>query len=383
MFKIYGKYTQAIVYSDICENDALSQIFELCNHPIFKGASIRIMPDVHAGKGCTVGTTIRTKGGAVMPSIVGADVGCGVLTVIFSTDSQIDYAALDSFILRAVPTGMSIRESTHPCMQNTIKRRVRELCERLEMYKSESAFLRSCGTLGGGNHYIEIGRLSNGNYALTIHTGSRSLGKCIAEYYSDVAKNYLHSSGITGVNRSLPFVEGDDYKDYVSDMLVATEFAAENRRLIAYDVLNFIGASELRSFDTVHNYIEPHRDGSITIRKGAIRAEAGEEVAIPLNMRDGVLVCLGKGNPEWNCSAPHGAGRLLSRSEAKATVSLAEYEESMKGIYTWSVGTSTLDESPMAYKPAETIIEQIAETAEIIDVIKPLYNFKARSLSGR
>ena len=382
MFNVYGKYTDATVYADICEAEALSQIYDLCNHPIFKGASIKIMPDVHAGKGCTVGTTVKMKGGALIPSIIGADIGCGVLTVIFTAEN-VDLAALDAFITANVPYGMAVRESTHKMMNNDVKRRVRATAERLGMTKSEQVFLRSCGTLGGGNHYIEIGVMKNGKFALTIHTGSRSFGKCVAEYYGDRANNYLHFNNITGVNRSLPFVENEDYFGYLSAMECAMLFAKENRRLIAHDILAHLGVKPEITFDTMHNYVELHRDGSITVRKGAISAKAGETVAIPMNMRDGVLICRGKGNPEWNESAPHGAGRLMSRAEAKASISLEEYQESMKDIFTLSVLPSTIDESPMAYKPAAAIIDIVSDTVEILDVARPVYNFKARSISGK
>ena len=382
MFNIYGKYTDATVYADICEAEAMSQIYDLCNHPIFKGASIRIMPDVHAGKGCTVGTTVKMKGGALIPSIIGADIGCGVLTVIFSADG-IDFASLEAFISANIPYGMAVRGSTHKMMNNDVKRRVRATAEHLGMTKSEQAFLRSCGTLGGGNHYIEIGVMKSGKFALTIHTGSRSFGKCVAEYYDDCANNYLHSNGITGVNRSLPFVENEDYFGYLSAMESAMLFAKENRRLIAHDIVAYLGVKPEITFDTMHNYVELHRDGSITVRKGAISAKDGETVAIPMNMRDGVLICRGRGNAEWNESAPHGAGRLMSRAEAKASISLEEYQDSMKDIFTLSVLPSTIDESPMAYKPAAAIIDLVSDTVEILDVAKPVYNFKARSLSGK
>lgn len=383
MFNIYGKYTEAVIYSDICEPSALSLIYDLCNHPVFEGARIRIMPDVHSGKGCAVGTTVKMKGGRIIPSIVGADIGCGVLTVVFEHNGEINYKALDEYIDSSIPYGMAIRNTVHKGMSNELKRRISTLCEQIGMQRSYQPFVRSCGTLGGGNHYIEIGMTDDGKYALTIHTGSRGLGKCIAERFGDIAKNYLHSNNITGVNRSLPFIEGKDYDSYIQAMLVATEMAKESRRLIAADIMAFLGARVTDSFDTIHNYIEVHRDGSITVRKGAIRALEGERVAIPLNMRDGVLICRGRGNQEWNCSAPHGAGRLMSRSEAKATISMEEYEASMRGINSWSVVPSTVDESPMAYKPAHLICEQIEQTAEILFTIRPLYNFKARTVVGR
>ncbi len=383
MFNVYGKYTSATIYADVCERDALSQIYDLCNHPKFYGALIRIMPDVHAGAGVTVGTTVKMSSETVFPSIVGADIGCGVLTVVFATEKELDFKALDDFIYSHIPFGMSIREAKHPMLQKGLKVQVGELCERLSMQKSEQAFLRSCGTLGGGNHYIEIGRMKNGKYALTIHTGSRAFGKCIAECHANNAKNYLHTNNITGVNKALPFLVGDAAKSYLRDMLAAVNFAKENRRLIARDILDFLHIVPEYSFDTIHNYIEVEGDGCITLRKGAISAKKDEIVAIPMNMRDGVLICRGLGNPDWNYSAPHGAGRLMSRSEAKATLSLEDYAANMHGIASWSVLSSTIDESPMAYKPMDSILSIIGETVEVLDIIKPLYNFKARSVSGK
>ena len=383
MFDIYGKYTCAVVYSDICEPEALSQLYDLCNHPIFEGAVIRIMPDVHAGAGCTVGTTVRTERRAIIPSLVGADIGCGVLAVTFEYSGEIDFKALDDFIVANIPSGMEIRKNTHKGMNNELKREIRALAEELKMYRSEEAFIRSCGSLGGGNHFIEIDRLSDGKYAVLVHTGSRGLGKCVAEYFGDVAKNYLHNKGITGVNRSMPYIEDEDFDLYLRQMTRAQRMAAESRRLIAGDILTFLGVEPCDSFDTVHNYIECHRGGAITVRKGAVRAALGERLVIPLNMRDGVLIAVGRGNADWNFSAPHGAGRLLSRAAAKASISLDEYRASMAGINSWSVLSSTLDESPMAYKPAQLIIDAVAPTVDIVDTAKPLYNFKARSLTGK
>ena len=210
MFDIYGKYTGAVIYSDICESEALSQLYDLCNHPIFEGARIRIMPDVHAGAGCTVGTTISMKRKAVIPSIVGADIGCGVYTVIFES-GEIDYKALDDFIISNIPCGMAIRNSVHHRMSNELKREIRNLCEALKMYRSEQSFIRSCGSLGGGNHYIEVGLNEDGRYSLSIHTGSRGLGKCVAEYFSDKAKAYIAERGITGINRNMPYLDDERY----------------------------------------------------------------------------------------------------------------------------------------------------------------------------
>jgi len=382
MFDIYGKYTGAVIYSDICESEALSQLYDLCNHPIFEGARIRIMPDVHAGAGCTVGTTICMERKAVIPSIVGADIGCGVYTVIFES-GEIDYKALDDFIISNIPCGMAIRNSVHPRMSNELKREIRNLCEALKMYRSEQSFIRSCGSLGGGNHYIEVGLNEDGRYSLSIHTGSRGLGKCVAEYFSDKAKAYIAERGITGINRNMPYLEDDGYFEYVRWMQVCQSMAAASRRLIAGDILAHLGARPIESFDTVHNYIEMHREGGITIRKGSVTAKSGEILAIPLNMRDGVLIARGRGNEEWNFSAPHGAGRLMSRAEAKATISLDKYREAMAGIESWSVVKETVDESPMAYKPASLIMEQVRDTVDILSLVRPRYNFKARSILGK
>ncbi len=383
MFELYGKYTSAIVYADICEGDAISQIYDLCNHPVYAGAKIRIMPDVHAGSGCTVGTTVTMQRKAVIPSIVGADIGCGVLTVTFEKSGDIDFKALDDFIITEIPSGMSIRRNTHPLLSKKVKDDIRELCYELGMYDSEQAFIRSCGSLGGGNHYIEIGRAEDGTYALSVHTGSRGLGKCVAEYFSDRAKEYVRAKNITGINRNMPYLEDEGYDLYLAQMKRAQAMAEENRRLIAKDITDFLSVCPCDSFDTVHNYIETHRDGYITVRKGAVSAKEGERLAIPLNMRDGVLIARGLGNTEWNSSAPHGAGRLYSRSEAKSRLTLEEFKLAMAGIKSWSVERETIDESPMAYKPAESILSSVVDTVTPLSIVRPLYNFKARSGSRK
>ena len=382
MFDIYGNYTSAKIYAIKCDNDALAQIYDLCNHPVYKDAKIRIMPDVHSGVGCTVGTTVSMTRNAVIPSIVGADIGCGVLTVFFNTDNDIDFKALDNFISEKIPYGMAIRKNAHKGISSKVRDELYGLVSDLKMYKSESAFLRSIGTLGGGNHYIEIGRTADGKFALSVHSGSRGIGKCVAECFSDLAKKYVFDKGITGIKRSMPYIENENYELYLKEMERCVSFAALSRKLICEDILNFLELSPEDSFDTIHNYIERHRDGSITVRKGAVSAKQGERLVIPINMRDGVLFCEGLGNADWNFSAPHGAGRLLSRTEAKVQISLDSYKESMSGINTWSVMDSTVDESPMAYKPMAEILLDINDTVRIVDIIKPLYNFKARSLKG-
>ena len=293
MFNIYGKYAEAKVFADICESEAQSQIYDLCNHPVYEGAKIRIMPDVHAGAGCTVGTTVAMKRRAVIPSIVGADIGCGVLTVVFKA-GKIDFRALEDFIVGNIPSGMSVRERIHPKINKKLKNSIEELTDNLAMYRSLPAFLRSVGTLGGGNHYIEVGMTESGEYALSVHSGSRALGKCVAEYFQDLAKKYVFDNKITGINRAMPYIEGEDYDNYIRNMLVCADMASENRRLIASDIISHIGGEVKDTFDTVHNYIETHKDGSITVRKGAVSAYKDQIIAVPLNMRDGVAVLRGK-----------------------------------------------------------------------------------------
>jgi RNA-splicing ligase RtcB len=376
MFNIYGKYTGATVYSDICDSEATSQIYGLCNHPIFEGASVKIMPDVHSGVGCTVGTTVKMRRRAVIPSVVGSDIGCGVLSVRFSREGEIDFAALDGFINKNIPYGMTVRQTKHKNLDKRVAEAITSLSDDLKMYKSREAFLRSVGTLGGGNHYIEIGRADDG-YMLSVHTGSRGIGKCVAKYFTDLADKYVVKRGYVGFDRSMPYIEGEEYDLYLTEMTRATLAAAENRRLIARDILAFLCADEIESFDTVHNYIEVERDGTLTIRKGAVSAKSGERLAIPLNMRDGIIIAEGLGNPDWNFSAPHGAGRLLSRREAKESLDIEQFKREMSGVVSFSVGRSTLDESPMAYKPADEILSVIGESVKIIGIVKPLYNFKA------
>ena len=429
MIELNGKYTNAKIFTDNVESEAIGQILGLCNHPAFEGAKIRVMPDVHAGAGCTIGTTVILDKKMVIPNIVGVDIGCGVLTSMFKTEAPIDFKALDDFINANIPYGMSVRESEHKKLNPVTKSKVLDIVRDLNL-GSEERHLNSIGSLGGGNHYIEIGQLEDGTYALSVHTGSRNLGKKVCEYFQEKAVENVNGKadleaeikktidglksigrakaieaeiarlrkefkgGKTGIPKGLEYIENDDFDMYMEYMFKCQAMAAENRRLISEDILSFLGVNPEEQFDTIHNYIEeketenyiqdkkgnPIKAGSeikYIIRKGAISARYGQMVAIPLNMRDGVIIGLGKGNFEWNSSAPHGAGRLLSRSKAKEAVSLEEFEEAMEGIQTWSVNTNTLDESPQAYKPAEEIIELVKDTIDIIAIVKPVYNFKA------
>lgn len=394
MIELKGKYNTANVYTDNVEHEAISQIIELCNQEFCKDSKIRIMPDTHAGAGCTIGTTmtIRDK---VVPNLVGVDIGCG-MEVIKLTEKEINFQELDNVIREYVPSGFNIRAKEHKYSKSieyeNLKCRNQLNLERAKL---------SVGTLGGGNHFIEVDNDQEGNLYLVIHSGSRYLGKQVAEYYQNLGYKRLTELGtekkrivkelkaagrekdiqaeISKIktpkgSKSLAFVSGSDFENYLNDMKIVQEYAALNRKAIADEILNRMGLNISGQFTTIHNYIDLE---NMILRKGAIAALKGQKVIIPMNMRDGSLICIGKGNPEWNYSAPHGAGRLMSRSKAKELIALADFENSMKGVWTTSVNCSTIDESPMAYKPMDEIIKNIADTVEIIDIIKPVYNFKA------
>ncbi len=411
MIELKGKYTNAKIFTDNVESEAIGQILGLCNHPAFEGAKIRVMPDVHAGAGCTIGTTVVLNRKMVVPNIVGVDIGCGVLTTVFKTKETIDFKVLDDFINANIPYGMGVRNTEHRLLNKSVKAHVLDIIHDLGL-GSEERHVNSIGSLGGGNHYLEIGKIDEHTYALSVHTGSRNLGKKVCEYFQQKAfenvngktelqeavksliaglktagrtkeietevtrlKNKFKSSKI-GIPRGLEYIEGDDFDMYMKYMLKCQIMACENRRLITSDIMKFLDVAVDYQFDTIHNYIEEN-EGAFIIRKGAISAKEGQMVAIPLNMRDGIIIGIGKGNKEWNSSAPHGAGRLLSRSKAKKCISMEAFEESMKGVQSWSVNRSTLDESPQAYKPAEEIIELVNDTINIVNIVKPVYNFKA------
>lgn len=394
MMLLQGKYDQAKVFTDNIDNEALSQIIELCNQEYAAESRIRIMPDCHAGMGCTIGTTM-TITDKVCPSSVGVDIGCGMAVTVIK-EKEIDFVRLDDVIREHIPAGFDIRSTEHPF---TEKIRIKELLCR-KYINMERAVL-SLGTLGGGNHFIEVGRDDSGRVYLVVHTGSRHMGKQIADYYQDIAYKKLKDMkeekqrlverlrkegreseiqaelkklNASKIKKDLAYVKGSDFDDYIHDMKIAQEYAVYNRLAITQVIVSKMGFTPLEQFTTIHNYI--NMDDMI-LRKGAISARAGEKVIIPMNMRDGSLICIGKGNPDWNYSAPHGAGRIMSRSEAKRSISLSEFKESMKGIWTTSVSTETVDESPMVYKPMEEIIENIKDTVEIQAIVKPLYNFKA------
>lgn len=369
MFELNGRYNMAKVFTDICEPTAISQIINMCNQEAFAGSQVRIMPNVHAGKGCTIGTTM-TITDKVVPNLVGVDIGCGMRVAMLGK-SEIDFARLDDIIHKNVPSGFSIRQDNICASVKIIEGLSALYCREFD----EDRAIKSVGTLGGGNHFIEVDEDDEGNKYLVIHTGSRNLGKAVAEYYQKKAIEAKPA----GVPDDFAYCEGELLKQYLHDMKIVQEYAMYNRYAIADVILNVYGDSNVwkaasEHFTTVHNYIDLD---NMILRKGSVSAQAGEKLIIPINMRDGSLICIGKGNPDWNYSAPHGAGRLMSRSEAKASITLEEFQESMKGIYTTSVKASTLDESPMAYKSIDDIVNNIGDTVEVVKVIKPVYNFKA------
>ena len=396
--EIIGRCATAICYAEIIEYEAQEQIRRMCDYPFTEGSKIRIMPDVHAGEGCTIGTTMTITDKAV-PNIVGVDIGCGMYTVNIGHD-DVDFAAFDE-AAHYMPSGFDVWEGRKEHFDLTRLKCYREL-------RDSRRIERSLGTLGGGNHFIEIDRDSDGTHWLVVHSGSRNLGHQVASLYQKLAieldrgkdeylrkkeeliatykaqgrKREIQSAlkAITWEAREntmpedLCFLYGDYLSDYIHDVKICQEFARRNREKIAEVLLSRTGLTAYDSFHTIHNYIDTD---NMILRKGAISAQKGERVLIPINMRDGSVLAIGRGNAEWNYSAPHGAGRLMSRRSAKDSLSMAEFIDSMQGIYTTSVKESTLDESPMAYKPIEAVIDVIAESVDIVSVMKPVYNFKA------
>lgn len=374
MKQLQGKYTNAVVFTDLVEQKALDQIRLLCDQPITSGSRVRIMPDVHAGAGCTIGTTM-TIGDKIIPSLVGVDIGCGMLTVGIGKQA-LPLEELDKLIYRCIPSGQSVRQSPHPLMERLDLNLLR--CGKF--VSLERAAL-SLGTLGGGNHFIEADMDEEGNQYLVVHSGSRSLGAQVANYYKKAGFAQMQTEGVQtsrdlDIPMSLAYVSGQLFEDYIHDMTIVQRFSQLNRQAMMDTMLGELGLTETERFETIHNYIDME---STILRKGAVSAKLGEKLLIPINMRDGSLICTGKGNPEWNYYAPHGAGRLMSRSRAKETLNMAEFTQSMEGIYTTSVHESTIDEAPMAYKPMEAIVSNIHPTVEINSVIRPIYNFKAKS----
>ena len=400
MFEIRGKMNTAICYAKVVEEEAVEQIRRMCDCEFTAGSRIRIMPDVHAGAGCTIGTTMTVEGKAV-PNIVGVDIGCGMYTVNLGK-AEIDFEKVDE-AAHFIPSGTHVWDG----------RRERFDLTGLACYRSlkdTRRLERSLGTLGGGNHFIEIDEAADGTKYLVIHSGSRNLGKQVAELYQQLAvdlakgkeayfiardelirtykeagrrkeiekalcelkKQYVEKE--TAVPEDLCYLYGSYLADYLHDVEICQRFARRNREKMAEILLERTGLAAGEAFHTIHNYIDTDE---MILRKGAIAAHAGEKVLIPINMRDGSVLAVGIGNPEWNYSAPHGAGRLMSRRAARENLNLEEYQKTMEGIYTTSVNAATLDEAPMAYKSLNDIIDVIRESVDVVDIMKPVYNFKA------
>ena len=397
MFVLNGKYGEAKIFADSADEESISQVISLLNQPFVEGEKVRMMPDIHAGAGCTIGTTI-TVTDKICPNLVGVDIGCGMLAVRLK-EKDINFKDLDETIRRNVPSGFSIRTKAHKNADSIDLSQLK--CVR--SCNTNKGYL-SIGTLGGGNHFIEVDKDSEGHLWLVIHSGSRHMGLEVASYYQKAAVMAITSADpmavddlilafrkehrekeiqsalktlgpkYSNVPKSLCWLEGQLFGDYVHDMALMQRYADLNRRTMAEVIITGLHPHAKETFTTTHNYLDV---GHKILRKGSVSAQEGEKLLIPMNMRDGSLICTGKGNPDWNYSAPHGAGRLMSRSAAKEALSMKEYREEMAGIWTTSVSRATIDESPMAYKPMEEIIRNIGETAEIVDIIKPVYNFKA------
>jgi len=367
MIEIKGKYNTAKVFTENIDSGAIEQIMELCDQEFVKDSIIRIMPDAHAGIGCTIGTTM-TISDKVVPNLVGVDIGCGMETIKLK-QKQVDFEKLDRIIHKYIPSGFDIREKQHKYVEYTALDNL--ACKK--HVNLERARL-SIGTLGGGNHFIEVNKDKNQTLYLVVHSGSRHLGKQVAEYYQKLAYKELANSKAVKISKHLAYVQGESYSNYLNDMKIVQQYAVYNRKAIVDEIINRMGLEIEEQFTTIHNYIDLD---SMILRKGAISAKKGERVLIPINMRDGSLICIGKGNKDWNFSAPHGAGRLMSRRKAKETISLEEFKRTMEGIYTTTVNRATLDECALAYKPMDEIINNIQDTVEIVDIIKPVYNFKA------
>ena len=401
MIEIQGKRNSAIVYAVKLDKETKTQIAELLRNEAFSDAKIRIMPDAHSGKGCVVGTTM-TLNGRICPSLVGVDIGCGIETVVLGAE-KIDLPRLDALIFSHIPSGSRVHEKPLP-VASSIDLSGLHCFSKINM---ERAY-RSIGTLGGGNHFIELDRDSDGTLYLVIHSGSRQLGSDVAKYYQDAAYRYQYKKAkrstrassfeqkedeaefpdhfeyysrrrnrekrTTDVSYGKAILDGELYESYLHDISIVREFARINRKAMADTIIKGMGLCEVDRFSNVHNYVDTER---MILRKGAVSANLGERLVIPLNMRDGVLICTGLGNPEWNFSAPHGAGRVCSRTEAKYTYSVEEYQKQMEGIYTTTANANSIDECPMVYKAPEHIISMVKESVRIDRVVKPIYNFKA------
>ena len=397
MKEVTGKYNTAKIFTDVVDAASIAQVKELCDQEFCAGSRIRLMPDIHAGAGCTVGTTMTIKD-KVVPNLVGVDIGCGMETVKIKEDN-LDMVRLDRVIRERIPAGFEVRAAAHKYADRVDLREMR-CADRVDLNRARN----SVGTLGGGNHFIEVDRDDEGKLYIVVHSGSRHLGLEVAKRYQEAGykkisdqrdgleklieelkaagrqreiqqeiKKYK-SEYQCDIPKALAYVDGSLFDDYIHDMKIVQRFAEINRHAIVDEIVSGMGVHAEEQFTTIHNYIDTD---SMILRKGAVSAKRGEILLIPINMRDGSIIGVGKGNEDWNCSAPHGAGRLMSRAKAKEKFTVSEFERQMDGIYTTSVNQETLDECPMAYKSMDAITENIGPTVDILKIIKPVYNFKA------
>ena len=397
MITLTGKYNSCVIYTDNITAGTEGQLKALLDQESVRGSKIRIMPDCHEGAGCVIGSTMTVQD-RIIPNLVGVDIGCGMLVVKLK-EKRVDLPKLDSLIHKNVPAGFAVRTKTHKYLDRT---RIEELL--CPMSNEDRVFL-SLGTLGGGNHFIELDKDDEGALYVVIHSGSRNLGVQVAGYYQKEAWMRLKKGDrrelteqkirelkeagrekeieaalkeITSLSLTVPYelayCEKDLFEAYLHDMKITQEYAHFNRLAMADTILSGMKLHETDCFESVHNYIDTE---AMMLRKGACSAKLGERLIIPINMRDGSLLCTGKGNPEWNESAPHGAGRLMSRTQAKQSFSVSEFKKQMEGIFSTTVSRETLDECPMAYKPMEEIVKNVQETVTIDKIIRPVYNFKA------
>ncbi len=398
MIEVNGRFNSAKIYTDVVDKASISQVITLCNQEFSAGSRIRLMPDIHAGAGCTIGTTM-TITDKVVPNLVGVDIGCGMETIRIR-ETHLEMQRLDKLIYERIPSGFKIRDKAHRYAERVD---LEELfcAKHVDLLRAE----KSVGTLGGGNHFIEVDRDEEENLYVVVHSGSRHLGKEVASYYQEEGFKILNRTDDksiqqmiqelkdagrqkeiqqelkrlknlkqTEIPRELAYVSGELFDQYIHDMKLVQRFAALNRQAMIDEIVKGMKLHVEEQFTTVHNYIDTD---SMILRKGAVSARAGEQLLIPINMRDGSLICVGKGNEDWNCSAPHGAGRLMSRAQAKQSFTVSDFKKQMSEVYTTSVNSATLDECPMAYKNMTDIVENIGPTAEIVKIIKPVYNFKA------
>ena len=379
-FIVEGKYNKARVFSQQREEKAIEQIKKICSNAAYKNSKIRIMPDYHPGLGSVIGFTATLKK-RIIPNTVGVDINCGMITAELG-NADINFKSLDKFIRSSIPHGFKHNKSISSKIPDQLRGEIIKISKKMELDADNQ--LKGIGSLGGGNHFIEVSEDSTGDKYIIIHSGSRNFGLQVCRYHQKRAYNYCKKKSKNAENESLKeeyelsksnsFLEGDSAEEYYQDMKIAQKYADLNRKIMLIRILDFLQLEPAEVFQTRHNYIN-FKDG--VIRKGAVSSHQGEKILIPLNMRDGSILAEGLGNKDWNYSAPHGAGRLMSRTQAKKEISLKEFKKSMKDVYSTSVSKKTIDESPAAYKSAEEILLAVKESIEVIDILKPLYNFKS------